>query len=108
MSEEKLREFLAKGADWGRMKTSIPGVFVLKLPAYKSSPSRLTVEINPVDGFGNPTKRRGLLIRTDAELEEFRKIVGDDRLSKLQRLMDSINPKGEGTRRDRGEGIIEL
>jgi len=59
---EKLSDFLENGKDWGKLKTTVPGVFVLKLPPYKSSPERLAVEINPVDASGNPTKRRGLII----------------------------------------------
>jgi hypothetical protein len=30
------------------VRTSVPGVFVLKLPAYRGSPTRLAVELNPV------------------------------------------------------------
>jgi hypothetical protein len=33
--EEKLAAFLKTGPDWGRFKTSVPGVFVLKMPAYQ-------------------------------------------------------------------------
>lgn len=48
MSEEKLADFLQNGKDWSRVRTSVPGVFVLKLPAYRGSPTRLAVELNPV------------------------------------------------------------
>jgi hypothetical protein len=30
--EQKLREFMRNGEDWERSRTSIPGVFVVKLP----------------------------------------------------------------------------
>jgi len=52
VSEEKLADFLNTGKDWSRMKTSVLGVFVLKLPKYKSAPTRLAVELNPVDENG--------------------------------------------------------
>ena len=32
MSEEKLEEFLQTGKDWSKVKTSVPGVFVMKMP----------------------------------------------------------------------------
>ena len=108
MSENKLRELLKSGKDWGRMKTSISGVFVLKLPPYKSVPGRLAVEINPSDESGNPKKKRGLMLRSEEELEEFRKIIGDDRLTKLQKLLDSINPAGDKEKRWRSDDIIEI
>ena len=47
--EAKLSEFLKDGKDWERRSTSMPGVFVLKMPAYKGAPIRLAVELNPVD-----------------------------------------------------------
>jgi len=52
LSEDRLVEFLRSGKDWGRLRTSVPGVFVLKLPAYKGSPSRLAIELNPVGEDG--------------------------------------------------------
>ena len=54
MSEEKLADFLRSGKDWSRLATTVPGVFVLKLPAYKGSPSRLAVELNLVKETGKP------------------------------------------------------
>ena len=108
MSEDKIREFLSEGKDWGRLRTSVPGIFVLKLPEYKRSPTRLAVELNPVNEVGSPTKRRGLLLRTTAELEAFKELFQYDKLSKLLGMLDSINPKvGAGKGRSE-EGVIEL
>ncbi len=107
MAEEKLTEWLQTGKDWSRLKTTIPGVFVLKLPAYRSSPTRLAAELNPVDAEGAPTKRRGLLLRSSSELDAFQEILQDDRLSTLLRAMDAVNPKTTWTQRDRDD-ILEL
>jgi hypothetical protein len=108
MSQEMLSDFLKTGEDWGRMKTSIPGVFVIKMPAYRSSPTRLAVEINPVDASGNPTKRRGLYIRFGDELESFREILNEEKLSNLMDMLGSVNPSVEGARRGKSDKIIEL
>jgi hypothetical protein len=83
MSEEKLSQFLKTGPDWGRMKTTLPGLFILKLPAYRNSPARIVIELNPVDNSGNPTKKRGLVIRSSQELEEYIKLFQPDKLSSL-------------------------
>ena len=108
MSEEKLEEFLRTGGDWERLRTSVPGVFIQKLPPYKSSPERLAVEINPVDSSGNPTKRRGLLIRSLDEFEAFREIIVDEKLPKLLEMLDAVNPAtGRGGRR-KDEDVIEI
>jgi len=108
LSEEKLTDFLRSGKDWSRLRTSIPGVFVLKLPAYKSSPSRLAVELNPVDETGKPKKRRGLVLRSSSELEDFRGIFQNEKLTKLLGMIDMVNPKVEAAKRGKGEEIIEL
>ena len=108
MSEDKLADFLKSGKDWSRMKTSVPGVFVVKIPPYRGSPTRLVVELNPVDETGSPKKRRGLILRSGAELEEFKQLFGDEKLPKLLVMIDSVNPKTEAGKRRKEEGVIEL
>jgi hypothetical protein len=61
--EQKLREFMRSGEDWERSRTSIPGVFVVKLPGRGSRGPELALEINPVDGQGQPKKKRGYMVR---------------------------------------------
>jgi len=108
LSEEKLADFLRNGKDWSRMRTTVPGIFILKLPAYKGSPSRLAVELNPVDEDGKPKKKRGLVLRSMAELEDFKQLFQYDKLSKLMEMLESVNPKVEVGRRGKGEEVIEL
>jgi hypothetical protein len=108
LSEEKLADFLKTGKDWSRLRTSVAGIYVVKLPPYKSAPVRLVVELNPVDETGTPTKRRGLVLRSQSELEEFRKLFGDEKLPKLLGILDLVNPKTEGEKRRKEEGVIEL
>jgi hypothetical protein len=108
LSEEKLAEFLRNGKDWSRVRTTVPGVFVLKLPAYKGSPSRLAVELNPVGEDGTPKKKRGLVLRSKAELEDFKQLFQYDKLSKLMEILEAVNPKVEAERRRKGEEVIEL
>ncbi len=107
MAEEKLAEFLDTGKEWSRLRTSVPGIFVLKLPAYKHSPGRLVVEINPVDRADNPTKRRGLVLRSMAELEAFNEVYEYDKLSKLLGILDGVNKVKTGKLR-KEEKVIEL
>ena len=33
--EEKLKDFLEKGKDWERIRTTIKGIFILKIPKSK-------------------------------------------------------------------------
>lgn len=108
MSEERLAEFLRTGGDWEKLRTSVPGVFIQKLPPYRSSPERLAVEVNPLDASGNTTKRRGLLIRSQEEYEAFREILMDEKLPKLLEMLESVNPSlGRGGRR-KEKDVIEI
>jgi len=103
-----LTDFLNEGKDWSRMKTSVPGIFVLKLPRYKGAPTRLAVELNPVDENGKPKKRRGLVLRSSSELEEFKELFQFEKLSKLLGMIDSVNPKVEAVKKGKEEPVIEL
>ena len=107
MSEDRLEEFLRTGGDWEKLRTSVPGVFIQKLPPYRSSPERLAVEVNPVDASGNPTKRRGLLIRSLDEYEAFKEILDDEKLPKLLEMLDAVNPDS-ARRKRRDEDVIEI
>ena len=91
--EAKLADFLKSGKDWERKPTSVPGVFVLRMPAFRGSPVRLAVELNPVDEAGRPTRKRGALLRSSAELAEYKKLLEDERLASLLKNIDSLSPK---------------
>ena len=92
MSEEKLEEFLETGKDWAKVKTSVPGVFVMKMPGSKNREPSLSVEVNPVDASGSPTKRRGLIIRSVDELLEFKDILGNEKVETLLEMLEDVNP----------------
>ncbi len=92
MAEERLKEFLESAEGWSRLKTSIPGVMVLKMPASKSREASLALEVNPLNEAGVPSKRRGLIIRSLEELYEFREILMEEKLETLLELVESLNP----------------
>ncbi|MEM1731267.1 MAG: hypothetical protein QXY26_09105 [Ignisphaera sp.] len=106
--EEKLRDFLKNGKDWERRATTVPGVFILRIPSDGKRPSSLAVEVNPVDDSGRPTKKRGLILRSSEELREFRELINDEKLPELMAKIDIVNPKsGVGKKKTGGE-VIEV
>ena len=108
-SEERLDSFLKSGADWSKLKTSVPGIFVIKMPAYKNSPARLAVELNPVNSSGLPTKKRGVMMRTKEELKEFKQLLGSDKLAQLLEGVERVNPpttKSSGSKS--GDDVLEI
>jgi len=103
---EKLAEFLEKGKDWDKVKTTVPGVFVMKMPGSKTRPASLSVEINPVDAGGSPTKRRGLIVRGVEEYLEFKEILLNEKVESLLEMLEDVNP--ERQRGKASKDVIEI
>ena len=93
MADERLSQFLKEGKDWEKKATSIPGVFLLKMPEFKSRPSCIALEINPVDTLGVATKKRGILIKSSSELEQISNILNNVKIVQLAASIDEINPE---------------
>jgi hypothetical protein len=107
-TDERLERFLKDGTDWERKPTSVPGVFILKLPPFKGRPATLAIEINPVDSTGSPSKKRGIVVRSEAEIAEINKVVSSPKLSQLAKTIDEINPpRKRPAAADQGD-IIEI
>ena len=82
-TDQGLLQFLNEGKDWEKKATSIPGIFLLRLPGLKSAAPSLAIEINPIGGSGSPTKKRGLVLRSSSELEEITKLLLNPKISQL-------------------------
>jgi hypothetical protein len=110
LPDEKLEQFLKSGKDWERRATTVPGVFILKLPGDGRRPASLAVELNPVDELGKPTKKRGLVLRSSSELQEFRKLINNDKLTILMGRIDEVNPRSNMARKKGagGEEVFEI
>lgn len=93
MTDERLSQFLREGRNWERKATSIPGVFLIKLPEYKSRPPYIAIEINPVDSTGAATKKRGILIKSSSELELISNILTNAKIVQLATSLDEVNPE---------------
>ena|ERR1017187_3479647 len=108
-SEGKLSLFLKTGSDWGKLKTSVPGIFILKMPEYRGIPARLAVELNPVDASGSPTKKRGIVLRSKEEFEEYKAIFLVEKLAPLLEEMEKVNPEVRKQQVvKRGDEVLEI
>ena len=79
----QLKEHLRNGQDWEKMKTPITGIHVVKVPATKTRPSLLFLEINPLNSEGRPYKRKGLFIGNREMLLKFSEALADDKVYQL-------------------------
>ena len=93
--QERLSQFLKESEGWERKTTSVLGIFLLKLPSSKTGTRKeaLAIEINPINpATFSPTKKRGIVIRSAAELKQITKILTDPKISELARKIDGVNP----------------
>jgi hypothetical protein len=107
-ADQRLMQFLKEGKDWERKATSIPGIFLLRLPGLKSTAPSLAIEINPVDSSGFATKKRGVVIRSSSELEEITKLLTNPKLPQLAKSMDEVNPEVRGPTITKQSDIFEI
>jgi hypothetical protein len=106
--DERLSRFVKDSRDWEKRATNIPGLFLLKLPGLKGNPPSVVIEINPVDALGLPTKKRGVIVRSAAELEWIKEVLSNPKAVELAEKMDKVNPmKKESTSRT-GTDIFEV
>jgi hypothetical protein len=73
------------------------------------NPARLAIELNPTDEAGSPTKKRGLVLRSLEELDEYRAIFQYDKLEPLLKSVDSVNPpKAKKPASRAAEDVLEI
>jgi hypothetical protein len=106
--EDKLSALLSKSRDWERRPTNIPGIYLLKLPSSRSRQASIAIKINPVDAAGAATKKRGIVIRSSSELDQFNCILTDQKLIELIIRIDEINPKQKEEVGTTGSDVFEI
>jgi hypothetical protein len=106
---EKLMQFLNEGKPWEKKSTSIPGVFLFKLPTFKGTSSSLAIEINPISSStGAVTKKRGVIIRSAPELEEITRLLSNPKVAQLAKNIDEVNPQKETTTAKGSQDILDI
>ena len=93
----QLKDHLENAKEWEKMETPVPGVFVVKVPATKSRPALLFLEINPLKDDGKPMKKKGLFVGSKEMLIKFSEALQDDKVFQLIGELESINPEVRGS-----------
>ncbi len=106
--EDRLAGFLNESRDWERIPTNIPGIFLLKLPSSRYRHASVAIEINPVDAAGSATKKRGIVIGSTSELDQFNRILANEKLIELARRIDEVNPKQKEGVGASGSDVFEI
>ena len=92
----QLKDHLDNAQEWGKMETPVPGVFVVKVPATKTRPALLFLEVNPLKDDGKPMKRKGLFVGSKEMLVKFGEALNDDKVFQLIGELERINPEVKG------------
>jgi hypothetical protein len=71
--------------------------FLLKLPSSRTRQAAIAIEINPVDSDGSVTKKRGVVVRSASDLDEFNRILANQKLVELAGKVDQVIPKQKKT-----------
>jgi len=107
--DNRLTDFLNEGTDWERKQTNVPGVFLLKLPAFRSRPACIAIEIDAMGregGGGN--RRRGLIIRSKEEIEQLSNILTNDKVIELASAVEKVNPVQTNTSSTMDSEVFEI
>ena len=107
--DNRLTDFLNEGKDWERKQTNVPGVFLLKLPAFRSRPACIAMEIDAMgQGGGGGNRRRGLIIRTKEDIEQLSNILTNDKVIELASAVEKVNPVKTGTSSTVDSEVFEI
>lgn len=94
--QAQLRDHLKNGADWEKMETDVPGVYVVKVPGTKTRPALLFIEVNPLKSDGGPMKRKGLFIRDKEMYLAFKEALEEDAIFTILQNLEAVNPEVKG------------
>ncbi len=107
-SDERLLQFLREGKDWERKPTSVPGVFLFKLPEYRGRPASIGIEINPLNTNGTVTKKRGIVIKSSDELNSILELINNKKVLQLAKSIDTVNPERKSVMRNELTDVFEI
>src|SRR5918912_4639622 len=98
---DKLAQFLREGQNWEKKAANIQGIFLLKLPASKQSPSSIAIEINRTNTTTAGStltifyKKKGIIIRSGSELEQFDQLLSNPKVVELAKKIEAVNPRNK-------------
>ena len=108
--DNRLTDFLNEGKDWERKQTNVPGVFLLKLPAFRSRPACIAIEVDVLGrgGGGGANRRRGLIIRSKEEMEQLSNILTNGKVIELASAVEKVNPVQTNTSSTMDSEVFEI
>ena len=81
----------------------------MKLPAFRSRPACIAIEIDALGrGGGGANRRRGLIIRSKEEMEQLSNILTNDKVIELASAVVKVNPVQTNTSSTMDSEVFEI
>ncbi|MDO5825988.1 MAG: hypothetical protein BZ137_08835 [Methanosphaera sp. rholeuAM130] len=90
---QNLVKAVEQAAPWEKISTSLDGVYIVKTPTHNNCQT-VFIELNPSLN-GQPTKRRGIYLKSSDELNKIRKICENEKLDELMNVITQYYSKKE-------------
>jgi hypothetical protein len=90
---QNLVKEVEQATPWEKIPTSLDGIYIVKTPTHNNCQT-VFVEINPSMN-GQPTKRRGIYLKSLSELNEIRKICENEKIEELITVINQYYSKKE-------------
>ena len=105
----RLKEFGKKMKDWDKMKTSVMGISIVKLPSKGEEPN-FGLELIPINKEGIPLKRKGkgLFITSLEQWEAFRELLNNEKAYDLIVNIDGMKTKATSESSDENGEVFEV
>jgi len=103
MIAEGIKKTMEHAIDWEKRKTSIPGIFLVRMPDKRF---RVMLSFNPLDPAGAPRKRKGWFFADMDTVRAARQVFPDKRLDMLVAAVEKVNL--ESKRKGEDEDIFQV
>ena len=101
---ENIKKAMEHADDWEKKKTSIPGIFLVRMP---EKDLRVMLMFNPPDDDGNPTKKKGMYFADLETVEAGKRAFPNPNLPALVEAVAKINERS-GRKPSDGSDVFEV
>ena len=99
-----IRKAMEHADDWERRRTSIPGIFLVRMP---EKDLKVMLMFNPPDSEGNPTRKKGLFFADQETVDAAKEAFPNPNLAALIEAVGRVNERAGRKRSDESE-IFEV
>ena len=104
---ERLKKYGKDMSDWERMRTSVAGVSIVKLPS-KGDDLTFGLELLPVNEDGVPVKKKGLFVTSIDQWEAFKELFNSPKALDLISTISELKKERAIEPTEESEEVFEI